>query len=174
MLAYYYLKSDVTRPLTVELLDGNGRVRACLASDTPVKPVDTEAINVQAIWLQPAPPPGTTAGMHRVALNVAAPRGFGGGGRRGSAAAPPADACHPAPAAASTAAATPATPAAPTTAQVAQARAGTERERGLQPGSYTVRLTVDGKSYTQPATILPDPRHLPAGAEAPAEGDADE
>ncbi len=168
VLAYYYLKSDTSRPLTVELLDGEGRVRACLASDTPVKPVDTEAINVQAIWLQPAPPPATTAGMHRVALNVVPTRGFGGGPGRGPAAAPPADACHPAQAAPAAAAA------APTTTQVAQSRAGTPRERGLQPGSYTVRLTVEGKTYTQPATLLPDPRHLPAGAEAPAEGEADE
>ena len=168
VLAYYYLKSDVTKPLSVELLDSNGRVRACLASDTPVKPVDTEAINVQAIWLQPPLPPSTTSGMHRVALNVVAARGFGGGPRRGPAAAPPADACHPAQTTAPDPRAT------PTSAQVIQARAGTERERGLQPGSYTVRLTVDGKTYTQPATLLPDPRHLPPGAEAPAEGEADE
>ena len=168
VLAYHFLKSDVAKPLTVELLDGNGRVRVCLASNTPVKPVDTETIYVQAIWLQPPPPPETSAGMHRVALNVVASRGFGGGPRRGPAAALPTDACHPAQTAA------PAPTTAPTTSQVAQARAGTDRERGLQPGSYTVRLTVDGKSYMQPATVLPDPRHLPAGAEAPAEGEADE
>ena len=47
MLAYYELKSDTQKPLTVELLDASGRVRACLASDTPVKPIDTEAIIVQ-------------------------------------------------------------------------------------------------------------------------------
>ncbi len=161
VLAYYSLKSDSKTPLTVELLDAGGRVRACLASDAPVTPIDTEAIIVQPVWLQPTPPPATTAGMHRVALNVEVPRGFGGGGgggRRGPAAVPPADACHPA-------------QPKPTGTDVAQARAGRERERGLEAGSYTVRLTVDGKSYTQPATVLPDPRHLPANAEAPADGD---
>ena len=156
MLAYYTLKSDTQKPLTVELLDASGRVRACLASDTPVAPIDTESIIVQPIWLQPAPPPATTAGMHRVALNVEVPRGFGGGRR--PAATPPADACHP-------------TQPKPTGTDVAQARAGKERERGLQAGSYTVRLTVEGKTYTQPATVLADPRHLPANAEAPDDGD---
>ena len=160
VLAYYSLRADTKTPLTVELLDASGRVRACLASDTPVAPIDTEAIIVQPIWLQPAPPPSTTAGMHRVALNVEVPRGFGGGGagRRGPAATPPADACHP-------------PQPKPTGTDVAQARAGRERERGLQAGSYTVRLTVEGKTYTQPATVLPDPRHLPANAEAPEDGE---
>ena len=35
---------------------------------------------------------------------------------------------------------------------------------GLQPGQYTVRLTVDGKSYTQPVVVKPDPRGAPKGA----------
>ena len=26
------------------------------------------------------------------------------------------------------------------------------------PGAYTVKLTVDGKAYTQPLLIVPDPR----------------
>ena len=28
----------------------------------------------------------------------------------------------------------------------------------LTPGDYTLRLTVDGQTYTQPATVKPDPR----------------
>jgi hypothetical protein len=31
----------------------------------------------------------------------------------------------------------------------------------LQPGTYTLRLTVDGKTYTQPAQVEPDPRGVP-------------
>jgi hypothetical protein len=27
-----------------------------------------------------------------------------------------------------------------------------------QPGTYTVKLTIDGKSYTQPLIVKPDPR----------------
>ena len=32
---------------------------------------------------------------------------------------------------------------------------------GLQPGEYTIRMTVDGETYTQPVTVKPDPRGIP-------------
>src|SRR6202041_3409240 len=81
VVAYYWLKSAPRGPLKLELVDGSGKVATCLASDTPVKPVDTEAINVQAYWEEPATPPSAAPGMHRIALNVVAPRGFGFGRR---------------------------------------------------------------------------------------------
>jgi hypothetical protein len=124
-------------------------VKACLASDTPVRPVDTEAINVQAIWEQPAQPPSAAAGMHRVAVGASGGRGGGGFGGRGAAAAPPKDAC---------------------TGAVAAPAQGGGRGRGgrggggLAPGQYTVRLTVDGQTYTQPVALKPDPRGVPEGA----------
>ena len=34
---------------------------------------------------------------------------------------------------------------------------------GLQAGAYTVRMTVDGQSYTQAVTVKPDPRGAPSG-----------
>jgi hypothetical protein len=139
-------------------------VRACVASDTPVRVVDTETLNVQEIWERPQQPPSAAAGMHRISLGAAAGRG-GGGGRGQAAAAPPADACTP----------VGGTPVA--------ANAGGGRGRGgrgagggggggggggrgaptLQAGAYTVRLTVDGQSYTQPVTVKPDPRGVPNG-----------
>jgi hypothetical protein len=161
ILAYYWLKSAPSGPLKVELVDFTGKVTVCQASDTPVKPVDTEAINVQAIWEQPTPQPSATAGMHRIALNVAAQRGFGGGGggRRGTPPPPPVDACHPA------------------GAPAPGSEAGPQRRgrgtTGLQPGEYTVKLTVDGQTYTQPVTIKPDPRNLPSGADGLPEVDDD-
>jgi hypothetical protein len=156
VLAYYWLKSAPGGPVKLELVDASGAVAACVASDTPVKPVDTEAINVQAYWEQPTAPPSAEPGMHRIALNVAAPRGFGMGSRRP--ATPPADACHPA--------GSPAPAAAPT-------RPG-RGPTGLQPGNYTVKLTVDGQEFTQPVTIKPDPRDLPTGAEASPGGNDDD
>src|SRR5260370_10709015 len=91
VVAYYWLKAAAERPVKLELVDGAGAVRACAASDTPVRPVDTEAINVQAIWQQPAQPPPAAAAMHRYALAGAAGRGIGGGGGvgRGGGAPPP-------------------------------------------------------------------------------------
>jgi photosystem II stability/assembly factor-like uncharacterized protein len=144
VVIYYWLKSASTSPIKVELIDSKGAVRACAASDTPVKPVDTEAIIVQPIWEEPALPPSADAGMHRVALNVSGSRGFGGGGRAQAAPAPR-DACSPP---AGTPAAEPARP-------VRGQRRGPVE---LTPGSYTVRLTVDGQTYSQPATVKPDPR----------------
>jgi photosystem II stability/assembly factor-like uncharacterized protein len=137
---YYSLKAAASKPLKLELVTSDGAVRVCAASDAPVKPPDTEAINVQAIWEQPPQAPSAAAGMHRFALGIAGGRGGGGGGGRGATAPPPVDACtssNPAP-------------------------SGRGGGRGgppaLQPGQYTARLTVDGNTYTQPVTVKPDPR----------------
>ena len=162
VVAYYWLKAAAAAPLKLELLDGSGAIRACAASDTPVHPPDTELLNVQAIWQQPAQPPSAAAGMHRIALGAPAGRGggFGGGGfgGRGRGGAPAErDACTAS--AADTAAAQ--------TARAGRGRAGRGGGRGgnqgLQPGDYSVRLTVDGKTYTQPVSVKPDPRGGPKG-----------
>jgi hypothetical protein len=154
VLAYYWLKTAPKGPIKLELVDSTGAVRACSASDAPAPPVDTEKINVQAIWEQPAQPPSAAPGMHRIALNVAPARGFGGGGGggRGAAAAPPKDAC------------TPDRPEATVRPVRGQGRGG---PAGLQPGEYTVRLTVDGKTYDQPASVKPDPRGTPVDNATP-------
>ncbi len=158
VVAYYWLKSAPEGPLKVELVDESGKVAACQASDTPVKPVDTEAINVQSYWLEPAPPPSAQPGMHRVALNVVPPRGFGFGGHP----APPplVDACHPAGTSAPQAA--------------APSPHASRGAPGLEPGAYTVRLTVDRQTLTQPVIVKPDPRKVPNGADAAPDGDDDE
>jgi photosystem II stability/assembly factor-like uncharacterized protein len=145
VLTYYWLKSAPSGPVKLELVDSAGRTRACAASDTPVKPVDTEAINVQAYWMVPPEPPSAEPGMHRFALNVAGGGRGGGGFGRGAAEPPVHDACTGAVAA----------PARPVRGAGGGGRGGAQ---GLQPGEYTIRLTVDGKTYTQPATVKPDPR----------------
>jgi hypothetical protein len=155
VVAYYWLRSAPSGPVKLELVDKAGKVAACAASDTPVKPVDTEAINVQAYWEEPAPPPSAAPGMHRFALDVVAPRGAGFGRRPPP---PPVDACHPAGASA---------------AQPEASHPG-RGSAGLQPGDYTVRLTVDGQTLTQPVNVKPDPRKLPNGAATPSDDDDDE
>jgi hypothetical protein len=159
VLAYYWLKSAPASPIKLELVDAQGKVAACAASDTPVKPVDTEAINIQAYWVEPMPSPSAESGMHRVALNVVPPvRGFGGGSS--APAQSPHDACHP------TGTATPA----PTAASGGPGRG----IPSLEPGKYTVRLTVDENVLTQSVTILPDPRRLANGADALPDDDDDQ
>lgn len=143
VVAYYWLKSAAAQPLKIELVDGSGRVHACLASDTPVRPVNTETINVQAIWEQPAQPPSAMAGMHRVSLAAAGGRGgFGGGGGRGAAPAPPPhDACS-----------------GTQLVQEGGRGRGGRGGGGMQPGPYSVKLTVDGQTFTQTVDVKPDPR----------------
>ncbi len=158
VLAYYWLKAPAAGPLKLELLDASGAVKVCLASDTPVKLPDTEAINVQAVWLQPPPPPSAAEGLHRIALNIPLASRFGGQ-RRANPPKPPVDACHPA-----------SMPSAP----VSDSPHTSHPHRdpgGLKPGPYTVRLTVDGQVLTQAVLVKPDPRPLPAGADAPLEED---
>jgi len=75
VVVYYSLKSAAGSPVKLELVDSAGTVRACSASDTPVRAVDTEAINVQAVWEQPSSPPSAAAGMHRFAIGAPAARG---------------------------------------------------------------------------------------------------
>jgi photosystem II stability/assembly factor-like uncharacterized protein len=165
VVAYYWLKSAAAGPLKLELLDGSGAVRVCAASDTPVRPVDTETLNVQAIWVQPPQPPSASAGMHRYALGGPGGRGAGGFGGRAGANAPVRDACT---VSANSAGNAPA-------AQAGGGRAGRGGRGGgggggrggalgVPPGQYTLRLTVDGRTYTQPASIKPDPRGVPYGA----------
>jgi photosystem II stability/assembly factor-like uncharacterized protein len=149
VLVYYWLKTPTKTPFKLELLDSKGVVRVCAASDKPVHPVDIEAINVQAIWMQPAPPPASDAGLHRFALDVVQSRG--GGGPRGSTAPEPRDACSP-----------PEGTPVPTSEHPVRGRR--RGPGGLQPGEYTVRLTVDNQSYTQPVTVQPDPRLAPTDA----------
>ena len=161
VVVYYWLKNGASAPLKLELVDGGGTVRACAASDTPVRPPDIGTLNVEAIWMQPAQPPSAAAGMHRYALGSGG--GRGGFGGRGAAPPPVADACNP-------------TGAVPDAAANAQAGRGGRGGRGggggggrggapaLQPGSYTVRLTVGGQTQSQPVTVKPDPRGVPGGA----------
>jgi photosystem II stability/assembly factor-like uncharacterized protein len=156
VVAYYWLPKAATTPLKIELLDPAGKVRACLASDTPVRPVDTETINVQAVWEEPPLPPSAAVGIHRAVLGLPARRGFGR-----AAAAPSADACHPAGS----------QPEAEQTPRPSRGRRGPEF---LSPGNYTVRLTVDGHTYTQPAVVKPDPRGLAKDAAPGDNGNDDE
>ena len=141
VLAYYWLKTAPTQPLKLELVDSTGKVRACGASDTAIPPVDTEKINIEAIWVEPTQrPPSAQPGMHRYALDVPQQRFFVP--PSGEAAAH--DACSP--------------PAGTEPPAARQTRPGRRGPAVLAPGEYSVRLTVDGQTYTQPVTVKPDPR----------------
>ncbi|HEV3140049.1 MAG TPA: hypothetical protein VGY57_06015, partial [Vicinamibacterales bacterium] len=126
----YWLPADASGPATLEILDAAGKSIRRYSSDDPIVTADPANVPVPAYWYRPPHPLAKTAGMHRFTWDVHYQSVAGGGGGRGGLpiAAVPYD-----------------TIPAPTAPWAA-------------PGQYTVKLTVDGKSYTQPLTLKMDPR----------------
>jgi len=125
----YYLKSAVSGPVTLAILDTSGKVLHTFSSEEPEFAAGSGGggrrrggiPNVSPLW-QPAPPEplSTHAGMHRIVwlpvADTGRGRGRGGGG-------------------------------------------GGFRSRGPRlTGSFTAKLTVNGRSYTQDFVVKPDPR----------------
>jgi hypothetical protein len=135
----YWLKSVPAGPVTLEVARSDGRVIRRYSSADPVPPLPEPATRAPLPLYWYRPPQGLSAqpGMHRFAWDVHyQPLPGGGGGREGlPIAAVPYNTVVP-----------PATP-------------------WASPGVYTVKLTVDGRSYTQPIVVKADPRvKTPAAA----------
>jgi photosystem II stability/assembly factor-like uncharacterized protein len=144
----YYLPAPADGPVTLEVLSGQGKVIRSYSSTDAVRspdpatdPVAYEKIcqqtpaapdcNLPLYW--PAPPQvmKTTAGMHRFSwdLHYDPIAGAAGGGRGGGGGGAVPHRTYPA-----------------------------VNSPWVAPGAYTVRLTVNGKSMTQPITVHMDPR----------------
>ena len=128
----YYLKDAASGPVTLEVLDSQQRIVRRYASTDPVVRPDAARGNLPTYWFRPPRVLSTQAGMHRFTWDVHYQPLAGGGGGRGAGALPIAAVPYN-------------TVPAPTAPWV-------------RPGAYTVRLTVDGRSYTQPITVKQDPR----------------
>lgn len=118
----YYLKSNVSGPITLEILDPAGDVIRRYSSDDKSPPVNPDTLSIPMYWVRAPEQLSTAAGMHRWIWDLRptpSPRtGAGGGGGGGfGRGVPP-----------------------------------------VLPGTYTVKLTVGGKSYTQPLVVKMDPR----------------
>ena len=145
----YFLARDSGGPVTLEIVDAAGKMVRTYSSDDPVRnpdpALDPVAYNkicqqtptapdcgLPLYWPGHLAPVSAKAGMHRVIWDMKyAPIGEGGAGRGGGGGAGGAVPHRTYPSVAA--------PWAP-------------------PGSYTVKLTVDGKSYTQPIVVHFDPR----------------
>ena len=145
----YYLSRDAGGPVTIEILESpSGKAIRTLSSTDPVRnpdpAVDPIAYN-KVCQQNPAAPdcglplywPGKTmtvgsgAGMHRVSWDLKyEPLAEGGGGRGGGGGG----------------------------AAVPHRTYPSVNAPWAPPGNYTVRLTANGKSYTQPLTLKLDPR----------------
>ncbi len=129
----YYLKSAASGPVVLEVLTTDGKLVRRYSSADPVTQLpEPTASSLPLYWYRPPQGLSAAAGMHRFPWDVHyQPLGGGaGGGRAGGLpiAAVPYNTVNP-----------PSTP-------------------WVNPGTYTVKLTVDGKSYTQPITVKQDPR----------------
>ena len=127
-IVYYNLKSAPSAAITLDILDTAGKLVRRFSSEDKPEPPDA-AINVPAYWIRPFQPLGTAPGMHRFVWDLhAAPAG--GGRRRGGE--------YP-------------------ISAIYQDTPGAQGE-WMPPGAYVVRMTVAGRTYTQPLTVKPDPR----------------
>ncbi len=144
----YYLASDATGPVTLDILDATGRVVRSYSSDDPMlepdpalepqaynrevcqRNPDATDCSVPLYWAAPQVPLSAKAGMHRFGWDLhfdpigeRGPRGEGGA-----------------------------------TGAVPHRTYPSVNAPWAPPGQYTVRLTVDGMSFTQPLTLRLDPR----------------
>jgi hypothetical protein len=112
----YYLKSAVSGPVTLEILDPSGDSIRRYSSDDRTPPVNPDTLSIPSFWIRTPEPLSAAAGMHRWVwdLRPTPPTERAGGGRG--------------------------------------------NVPLSLPGIYTVKLTVAGKSYTQPLRVKMDPR----------------
>jgi len=125
----YYYLKSAAAAVTIDILDNAGKVIVKFESSDRPTP-PSPTLNVALYWLRPFLRPAATPGMHRFVWDLHGVPAPGGGGGRGG---PPISAIYQ----------------------------DTPVSQGpwMPAGDYTVRLTVAGKSYTQPLIIKPDPRH---------------
>jgi len=132
----YYLKAAAAGPVTLEITGADGRlVRRYSSSDEIFKP-NPATITVPLYWFRDIVPLSTAAGMHRFTWDLHYQ---------------PLDALDPA---------KPARVGGPTLpiAAIGRNTVPAPTTPWVNPGTYTVKLTVDGKSYIQPIVVQQDPR----------------
>jgi photosystem II stability/assembly factor-like uncharacterized protein len=136
----YYLKSHASGPITLEIIDAAGQSIRRYSSDDKINPPNPNTLNVAAVWVTTPEPLSAAAGLHRWVWDLRA-SAAGGGGQRGG---------------------------------TGGAAGGGQRAGGgggfgggfggrgggpvVQSGTYTIKLTVDGQTLTQPLAVKPDPR----------------
>jgi len=125
----YVLKSAASGPVTLEILDSTGKLVRSYSSTDRTEAPDPATAPVPLYWYRSPRALLTTPGMHRFIWDLHYQPLPGGGGRGGL----------------------------PMTA-IANNTAPAPNSPWVAPGLYSVKLTVNGKSYTQPLTVKMDPR----------------
>jgi hypothetical protein len=127
----YYLKSKPAGPVILEILNTAGEAVRRFSSEDRQAPRDPNTMNIPAIWTPVPEPLSAGPGMHRWVwdFRIMPPNASDAAAGRGQ--------------------------------RGGGGGGGGGGGRGgasAQPGVFTVRLTVDGKSYTQTLAVKPDPR----------------
>jgi hypothetical protein len=131
----YFLKSDAAKTVRLEISDSKNKLVRRYSSSDLSEPVDDKTLSIATYWLRPGRTLSANAGMHRFVWDLHYPPLEGPRERSYGMAAVYRD--------------TPAGPFGP----------------WAHPGDYKVKLTVDGRSYTQPVTVKMDPRVQTPAAE---------
>jgi len=134
----YYLEAATSDPVTLTIKQQDGRVLRRYSSADPVLLIpDPPSAPWPIYWYRPAHPLSTQAGMHRFLWDVhLQPLGAGAAAGGGLGAVPTQLPIQAIPYNSPTAATTP----------------------WAAPGTYTIELTVEGKTYSQPIVVRQDPR----------------
>jgi hypothetical protein len=145
----YYLKSAASGPVTLTILGADGKMVRQYSSDDTVFRPDPATITIPPYWFRPLSPLSKDAGMHRFTWDLhyqplpPAGSGSAGAGRgRGRGEQESTDLGGPNLPIAAIGHNTVPTPTTP----------------WVNPGTFTARLTVDGKTYSQTFTVKQDPR----------------
>jgi hypothetical protein len=127
----YYLKSAASGPVTLEIVGSDGKLVRKYSSTDEVFTPDPATATIPLYWYRPLKALSAAAGMHRFTWDVHY-QPLDGGGRIGGPNLPIAAIGH-------NTIATPTTP-------------------WVNPGQFTVKLTVNGKTYSKPIVVKADPR----------------
>jgi photosystem II stability/assembly factor-like uncharacterized protein len=125
----YLLKTDAAGEATIEILDHACNLVRRYNSSDPAEMPTPETAPVPLYWYRPPQTLSTTAGMHRFLWDMRYQPLSGAGGRGGL-----------------------------PIAAILFNTAPTPASIWAAPGTYTVKLTVGGQSYSQPLTLRMDPR----------------
>ncbi len=118
----YYLKTNASGPVTLEILDPSGEMIRRYSSEDKPPSVDPDKLNIPTFWVRTRESLSGSAGMHRWVWDL-----------------------RP-------------TPPAGTRTGALESFFFGGRGPMVLPGTYTVKLTVNGQSYTQPLIVKLDPR----------------
>ena len=138
-ILYYYLRSKPAGDVTLDVLDASGNVVRRLSS-APIPPLPDPPPAVPDYWLEKPRPMPVEAGLNRINWNIRYDN-------------PPAFTHNYAQVMGAVAGDTPASPEGPL----------------ALPGVYTLKLTVDGRTYTQTLTVKNDPRSPASAADLRAQ-----